>query len=128
MDVVRRWLFAIGYFVGTWGLLTTVAASARPVAGFIVAGAGIWSTVPLVLYIRWRGWPFYPTAPFRLFIVRPILYANLMLPLVTAAALLGLIGGALVGNPVGVGRVVAAIVAGVIGVVLLAGYFGSKRL
>jgi len=128
MDVVRRWLFALGYFVGTWGLLTMLAASARPVAGFIVAGAGIWSTVPLVLYIRWRGWPFYPTAAFRLFVVRPILYANLMLPLVAAAALLGLIGGALAGSPLGVARVVASAVAAVIGVVLLAGYFGSKRL
>ena len=128
MDVVRRWLFALGYFVGTWGLLTTLAASARPVAGFVVAGAGIWSTIPLVLYIRWRGWPFYPTAAFRLFVVRPILYANLMLPLVATAALLGLIGGALAGNPLGVARVVAAAVAAVIGVVLLAGYFGSKRL
>ena len=125
---MRRWLFALGYFVGTWGLLTTLAGSARPVAGFVVAGAGIWSTIPLVLYIRWRGWPFYPTAAFRLFVVRPILYANLMLPLVAAAALLGLIGGALAGSPLGVARVVAAAVAALIGVVLLAGYFGSKRL
>src|SRR5690349_11401469 len=128
MDVVRRWLFALGYFVGTWGLLATLAASARPMAGLVVAAAGIWSTIPLVLYIRWRGWPFYPTAAFRLFVVRPIRYANLMLPLVAAAALLGLIGGALAGNPLGVARVVAAAVAAVIGAILLAGYFGSKRL
>lgn len=128
MDVVRRWLFAIGYFVGTWGLLATLAASAQPMAGVLVAIAGIASTVPLVLYIRWRRWPFYPTAAFRLFVIRPVLYANLMLPLVSAAALLGLIGGALVGDPLGVGRIVASAVAAVIGTVLLAGYIGSKRL
>jgi predicted MPP superfamily phosphohydrolase len=128
VELVRRWLFAIGYFVGTWGLLATLAASVRPLAGFIVAGAGIWCTLPLVLYIRWRGWPFYPSAAFRLFVVRPILYANLMLPFVAAAGLLGLIGGALFGDALGVGRVVATAVAALIGAVLLAGYVGSKRL
>ncbi len=125
---MRRWLFAIAYFVGTWGLLAALAASARPIAGIFVAAAGVWSTIPLILYIRWRGWPFYPTAAFRLFVVRPVLYANLMLPLVAAAGLLGLIGGALFGDPLGVARVVAATVAMAIGVVLLAGYVGSKRL
>jgi predicted MPP superfamily phosphohydrolase len=128
MRAVRRWSIAIVYFVGTWGLLATLAASLWPAAGFAVGSVGILSTIPLLLFIRWRGWPFYPSAAFRLFVVRPILYANLMLPLVAAAGLLGVIGGALFGNPLGVGRVVASGVAALIALVLLAGYIVSKRL
>lgn len=125
---MRRWTIALLYFAGTWGLLATLASSAWIPAGIIVAALGVFSTLPLILFIRWRGWPFYPSAAFRLFVVRPILYANLMLPFVASAGLLGVIAGSLFGDALGIGRVVAGVIAVAIAVVLAAGYVGSKRL
>ena len=58
------------------------ALSRRTVCDVAVA---VYCTLPLVAFLRWRGWPFYPSAAFRLLVVRPVLYANLLLPLVAGA-------------------------------------------
>ena len=38
-------------------------------------------TLPAVLLFRWRGWPFYPKALFRIFVVRGVIYGQLLLPI-----------------------------------------------
>jgi predicted MPP superfamily phosphohydrolase len=84
--------------------------------------------LPLIVFLRWRGWPFYPSAAFRLLIVRPFLYANLMLPLVAGAGLIGALGGALFGHALVAGRAFAVVVLVATAIFLVAGYIGSRSL
>ena len=88
----------------------------------------VYFTAPLIAFLRWRGWPFYPSAAFRLFIVRPFWYAQLLLPLVAAGGLLGLIGGLPFGHALDAGRIAASVVFVIVADVLVAGYAGSRRL
>jgi predicted MPP superfamily phosphohydrolase len=60
--------------------------------------------------------------------VRPFWYAQLLLPLVAAGGLLGLLGGWPFGHALQAGRIAAAVVLTAVAVILLAGYFGSRRL
>jgi uncharacterized protein len=80
------------------------------------------------LLVRWRGWPFYPNAAFRLLVVRPVLYGNLMLPLVAAAGLIGALGGEFFGHALVAGRAFALVVIVALAILLFAGYIGSKWL
>jgi uncharacterized protein len=121
-------LRAVAYFAATWGPLAFLAAGAFPGAALVVLGLAAYYTLPLVLYIRWRGWPFYPNAAFRLLVVRPFLYANLLLPLVAGAGLIGALAGAPFGHALIAGRFAAIGVLGVVGLVLVAGYIGSRWL
>src|SRR5215831_13030092 len=82
------------YFVAGWGTIAVLAAGLFPGALWVTLALALYCIVPFVLLIRWRGWPFYPSAAFRLLVVRPVLYGNLMLPLVAGAGLIGLLGGA----------------------------------
>ena len=54
--------------------------------------------IPIIAFALFRGWPFYPGAAFRLLVVRPFWYTQLLLPLVSAAGLLGLLLGAPFGH------------------------------
>jgi uncharacterized protein len=95
-----------------WVLIVAAVASTAPLVGFIVHG----------------GWRAYPTAAFRLFVVRPVLYTQLLLPLVAGAGLLGLLIGAPFGVSILAGRVGAGVVLGAMLIVLAAGYVGSGWL
>lgn len=86
------------------------------------------TTAPLVAFYARRGWRRYPTAAFRLFVVRPVLYVQLALPLVSVAGIVGLGIGAIVGAPMAGGRIAATIVLGVLLVLFAFGYVGSKLL
>lgn len=121
-------LRAAAYFVATWCTIALLAAGAFSGALPAVLALAAYCTLPLVLFIRWRGWPFYPTGAFRLLVVRPVLYGNLLLPLVAAAGLLGLLAGAPFGHAVVFGRVAAVVVLVTMAALLLAGYIGSHRL
>jgi len=121
-------LRAVAYFAATWGTLAVLAAGLFPSAPLLVLALAVYSTLPLVLYVRWRGWPFYPTAAFRLFVVRPFLYANLLLPLVAGAGLIGALAGAPFGHAVIAGRIAAISLLGVAALVLFGGYIGSRWL
>ena len=116
------------YFAAAWGTIAALAAGLFPGAFLATLAVAVYFTVPLVAFFRWRGWPFYPNAAFRLLIVRPFLYANLMLPLIAAGGLIGAVGGAAFGHGLVAGRALAAIVFIAVGVVLLAGYVGSHWL
>lgn len=116
------------YFAFAWGTIVALAIGEFPGSGLVAFLVAIYFTAPLIAFLRWRGWPFYPNAAFRLFVVRPFWYAQLMLPLVAAGGLLGLVGGFAFGHAIATGRVVAIVVFVVVAVVLLAGYAGSRRL
>lgn len=116
------------YFSTAWATIAVLAAGLFPGALIATLAVAAWFTVPLLVFLRWRGWPFYPSAAFRLLIVRPFLYANLVLPLVAGAGILGVIGGAAFGHAIAGGRILAAIVGVGLAIFLVAGYVGSKLL
>src|SRR6478736_542542 len=101
---------AIAYLVIAWATLVVLARGLFPGAALVVVLVALYTTVPLVAFVRWRGWPFYPGRGFRLFVVRPFWYTQLLLPLVAGAGLLGLAIGAPFGAAFAAGRVAAALV------------------
>lgn len=118
----------IGYLVLAWGTIATLAAASFPRGALVTVGVAIYTTLPLAAFIRWRGWPFYPGAAFRLLVVRPFWYIQLLLPLVAGGGLIGLLVGFPFGHSLLVGRAVAAVVLAIAGLVLVVGYIGSRRL
>ena len=119
---------AVAYLVVAWATLVVLARGLFPGAALVVLLVALYTTVPLVAFVRWRGWPFYPGRAFRLFVVRPFWYTQLLLPLVAGAGLLGLAIGAPFGAGLVAGRVAATLVFLVVAAVLGAGYFGAKQL
>lgn len=116
------------YFAAAWATIVALAAGLFPGAGLAAAALAVYCMLPLVLFIRWRGWPFYPGAAFRLLVVRPVLYGNLMLPFVAAAGILGAAAGAFFGHALLAGRLSALGALVAIGLLLFAGYVGSRQL
>ena len=116
------------YLLVAWGTLATLASGLFPGAATVTIGVAVYTTIPLLVFIRWRRWPFYPGRKFRLFVVRPFWYTQLLLPLVSAAGLVGLLAGAPFRHPVVVGRTLAAVVLAVAVTILLLGYLGAGRL
>ena len=119
---------AVAYLLLAWTTLTVLAAGLFPGAAAVVILVALYTTIPLIAFVRWRGWPFYPGRGFRLLVVRPFWYAQLLLPLVAGAGLLGLVVGAPFGEAVLAGRVGAATVFVIVAIILGAGYFGSQQL
>ena len=118
----------LAYFGLAWGTIIALAHGVFPGSGLVALAVALYFTAPLVAFIRWRGWPFYPNAAFRLFIVRPFWYAQLLLPLVAAGGIVGMLGGLPFGHALDVGRIVASVVFIAVAAVLVAGYIGSRRL
>jgi predicted MPP superfamily phosphohydrolase len=116
------------YLVLAWGTLATLATGLFPGALALTLAAALYTLVPLLVFIRWRGWPFYPGAAFRLLVVRPFWYAQLLLPLVAAAGLLGLLAGAPFGHALLVGRATAGAMLAIAVSVLSLGYLGARNL
>jgi predicted MPP superfamily phosphohydrolase len=86
-------------------------------------------TAPLFAFFSGGiGWRRYPTAAFRLWVVRPALYGQLLLPVVTVCSLLGLVAGAIAGNARAGGQIGAAVSLLVSAAVLFAGWLGSRSL
>ena len=116
------------YILVTWGTLELLASGLFPGAQYVTLVLALYTTIPIVAFALWRGWPFYPSAAFRLLVVRPFWYTQLLLPLVSAAGLLGLILGAPFGASLLVGRILAGTMLSVAGVLLVLGYLGTRRL
>jgi predicted MPP superfamily phosphohydrolase len=121
-------LRATSYFVVAWGTLALLAAGLFPGSGRAVLGLALYTTIPILAFALWRGWPFYPGAAFRLLVVRPFWYTQLLLPLVSGAGLIGLLAGAPFGRALVFGRTLAGVMLLVAVVVLLLGYLGAQRL
>ena len=115
------------YFVGCWAVIAALVP--HSIGGpWLVLMVAIATTTPLVWFMVQRGWRAYPSAAFRLFVVRPVLYTMLLLPLTAGASLIGILIGAPFGAAIVGGRVAALVVVGVMSVLFGAGYVGSARL
>ena len=116
------------YLIVAWATLGVLVAGMFPGAVAALVAVALYTTLPLIAFVRWRGWPFYPGKAFRLLVVRPFWYAQLMLPIVAAAGLLGLIGGAPFGYSLAVGQMTGLTALAVLGAMFGAGYVGAGRL
>ena len=116
------------YLTACWVTIGVLANGLFPHAVLAVAGLALYTTLPLVVFVRWRGWPFYPNAAFRLLVIRPFWYTQLMLPLVGIGGTIGVLLGAPFGHALTGGRIAAAVVLIVVGTLLIAGYLGSRHL
>jgi hypothetical protein len=119
---------ALSIFVGSWLIVGLLLA---PVVGgwrTIAAAVVLFTVAPLGVFFRSRGRGHYPGKATRLFVFRPMWYAQL---LVILSALSGL-AGAIIGAPFGVsgfaGRVAIAAVATAYGALGIFGYSGSRKL
>lgn len=125
MKILARFVV---YQLAAWiavAVVTRVLWSGAPI---LVLALALYTTIPLLLFVRWRGWPFYPSALFRLLVVRVVLYGQLLLPFAAGAAVIGMLIGSIFGRALLAGAVLSGTVLGAAGLVLLAGYFGSRRL
>ena len=118
----------VAYFLTAWATLFVLVAGMAPNAVRMMALVCAYTMLPLCAFIRWRGWPFYPGRAFRLLVVRPFWYTQLLLPLVAGAGLAGLLLGAPFGHALLAGRLAAGSLLAIAAVVLLAGYLGAGRL
>src|SRR5438309_8315034 len=125
MKILARF---VAYQLAAWLAIAVVARVLWWGAALVVGLLALYSTIPLILFIKWRGWPFYPGALFRLLVVRVVLYAQLLLPFAGGAAAIGMLVGLVFGQAVLVGATLTGVVVAIAGLVLLAGYFGSRRL
>jgi uncharacterized protein len=116
------------YLAACWLTIGVLANGLFPHAVFVVVALALYTTLPVAAFARWRGWPFYPNAAFRLLVVRPFWYTQLMLPLIGIGSTVGVLVGAIFGFPLLGGRIAAGIVLTVVGTLLFAGYLGSKQL
>jgi hypothetical protein len=116
------------YLAAAWGVLAALAAG-HPAALAAVLLAAAYTTLPLLAFVRRGGaWARYPGAAFRLFVVRPTLYAQLLLPLAAGAGLVGAVLGAPFGRALAGGRAAALAAAGAGALFFVLGWAGSRRL
>lgn len=118
----------VAYLLAAWGTLTALIADVAPWAAGAMVVLAVYTTLPLLAFIRWRGWPFYPGRMFRLLVVRPFWYVQLLLPVVSAAGLAGLLLGAPFGRSIAAGQALSTAVLAISAAVLLVGYLGAGRL
>src|SRR5215831_2239456 len=119
----------LGLYLGaSWLIIGALANGLFPYVLTLLIALALYTTLPLAVYARWRGWPFYPQAAFRLLVVRPFWYTQLMLPFVSVAGTAGVVIGAAFGQPLAGGRITAGVVLACVGSVLIAGYLGTRRL
>jgi predicted MPP superfamily phosphohydrolase len=118
---------ALIYYILCWSTIALLVPGG-PWSWGLVFVVALLTTAPIVVFMARRGWPRYPTAAFRLLVVRPVLYVQLLLPLVSGAGIIGLGIGALFGSPLVGGRIAALVVLGVLLTLFAFGYVGSKLL
>jgi hypothetical protein len=116
------------YLLACWSVPLLLARGVPAAVAWGVVTLALYTTLPLAAFIAWRGWPFYPRRAFRLLVVRPVLYAQLLLPLVAAAGALGLVAGAPFGLALVVGRAAVGVLLAAAAAILAAGYVGSRTL
>lgn len=115
------------YYLLCWSIIAVLVPrvpSALWPLGIVAAAS---TALPVAFVVR-GGWRRYPTAAFRLFVVRPVLYIQLLLPLVTGAGLVGLVLGAPFGVAIHAGRLSGGSALAALVTLLSAGYVGSAWL
>lgn len=91
-------------------------------------GIAVLVTSPLAVLVRGFTRQRYRSAFTRLFVLRPFWYAQLLLPLLAFAGLVGAIGGALFGDAADAGRGTMAATAVALAAIGIGGYVGAHHL
>lgn len=124
-------IFAL-YLAGAWSVIALLAWSVWPTHVLRTTGSvglvAAYTTLPLLSFVLRGGFSSYPTALFRLAVVRPVLYTQLLLPIVAGAGLIGLVGGAPFGYALRGGQLVAGLALVVSIVLMVVGWLGSRRI
>ena len=112
-----------------WAPLGTVLAPRLP-GGWagVVALAVLCTPVPLAALLRLRSARHYPGRLFRLAVLRPFWYLQLLLLLLGPVVAFGLLLGLAMGDARHGGEVALVSTAGVFALAMLMGYAGSRRL
>jgi uncharacterized protein len=120
------WRVAL-YYAVAWSTIA-ILIPRTPVGLISVLVVAAATTIPLVTFFRHGGWRAYPTAAFRVLVVRPVLYTQLLLPLVAGAGIVGLLVGIPWGISIVAGRISAGAVLAAMVLLLGAGYIGAGWL
>ena len=120
-------IIVLSIFVGSWVIVGLLLAPAVGGWRTIAAAIVLLTVVPLAIFFRSRGSGHYPGKAIRLFVFRPMWYAQLLLILSALGGLLGAIAGAPFGAAGIAGRTTIAIVAALFAVLGVLGYAGSRR-
>ena len=123
---VYAWLAL--YFSVTWGTIITLVQGVVPGAPLLVVALAAFTIVPLLLILIRGGFGRAPGRAYRLLVLRPFWYVQLMLPFVAIAGITGVATGSVFGAGLEGGRIFAGTATAALLTFLLAGYFGSRRL
>jgi predicted MPP superfamily phosphohydrolase len=118
----------LGWMTACWLIIGLVLSPAVPGGWMAVAGVALLSASPLLGMSRWFGGVSAPSGWARLLVIRPFWYAQLLLPLLAAAGLLGGLVGLAFGAPGAGGRLALALVALIYLLGITAGLVGSRWL
>jgi hypothetical protein len=124
----RAYAFLALYFVTTWGVILSLAIGVVPGAPLYIGALAAFTILPLLLFLSRGGFGAAPGSAYRLWVLRPFWYVQLMLPFVALAGLTGVVTGSIFGAGLTGGRMFAGTVAALLATFLITGYIGSRRL
>ena len=107
-----------------WSIVGLLIGPVLPGFGLPVLAAALLAVSPLLLL----GRGVYPSARLRLLVLRPFWYVQLGVPIAALGGAAGVLGGALVGEPVAGGRRMLLLAAAAFVLLAAAGFVGSRRL
>ena len=124
-----RFLFTLVLWLGTcWGVIGALLA---PVLGggwgTVVIAAAV-SLLPLLALVGEHRAERYPGRLFRLLVMRPFWYVQLLLPLAAGAGLVGALAGATFGRSGDAGRLALGMMTTLYVIVMTFGWAGSRQL
>lgn len=118
----------LAIFAGSWAIVGVLLAPVAGGWGPIAGAASLFTVLPLAVFLRSRTRDHYPGAAIRLFVFRPMWYAQLLLILSAIAGAAAAVIGAPFGVSASAGRVAIGIVALTFLLLSLVGYAGSRQL
>lgn len=116
------------WLIVCWSVVGALLAPVLPGGWRTIVLAALVTTAPLGVIVAGRRGGRTPGALARLFVLRPFVYAQLLLPLLAIAGLVAAIGGAAFGAGHVAGRWALAIMASVYALLALAGFAGARML
>ncbi|HKI04673.1 MAG TPA: metallophosphoesterase [Thermoanaerobaculia bacterium] len=124
----RFLLFLLLWTAGCWLVIGGLLHPVLPGGWLTVLAAALLWLAPILGMIRGRRGAAYPSAFKRLWLVRPFWYAQLFIPLLGGAGLVGILVGLPFGASGIAGRWALAVGAGILAVLGLVGYLSTRRL
>jgi predicted MPP superfamily phosphohydrolase len=118
----------LAWMAAWWAIVGALLAPVLPGGWLAVLALALVGAAPLAALVRGFVGGAYPSAPTRLWVLRPFWYVQLVLPLVGAAGALGALAGLPFSAAGTVGRGAMALTAAVLASLALAGYAGSRWL